>query len=230
MQKSIFVLLFAVSSLFIFSCKSETKTSATSHSTPSTTQETPQTKEKAPEVKEVSLENANYVVNPSKSMITWEGSKVTGKKHNGTINLSSGSFVISDAKVMAGQATFDMNSIDVKDLTGKWKTKLEGHLKSPDFFDVTTYPTATITVKNNGSDSFEGVLDLHGIKKTIQIPATVTQEGEQFVVTVKPTTIDRTNWGVKYNSAKFFQNLGDKLINDEINISGKLVLEKKPKG
>ncbi len=222
MQKTIFILLLAVSTTFVFSCQSETKTNTT-EATSNTT-----AKEKTPEATEVAIDEANYMVDIANSTLSWIGSKAVGDQHNGSLKLKSGEFVVTEGHIMAGQATIDMNSINSKDLEGKWKQKLEGHLKSPDFFDVAQFPTATINIKSDGANGFNGELTMRGVTKPVKVPATVTQEGDHLIVTIQPFKIDRTEWGVKYNSGKFFQNLKDKLINDDIQISGKMVLT--PKG
>ena len=224
MQKGIFILLLAVSTTFVISCKSETKadTTQTTETKATTTEEvtTPATT--------VSLDNANYVVDVANSSLSWTGSKATGDKHNGTIKLQKGSFLVENGQVSVGQAVIDMNSIDNTDLEGKWKQKLEDHLKGEDFFFVSEHPTATIDIKSNTEGTYTGDLTLRGVKKSINIPATVATEGDNVIVTISSFNIDRTEWGVKYNSGKFFQNLKDKLINDNIQISGKIVLT--PKG
>jgi len=38
--------------------------------------------------------------------------------------------------------------------------------------------------------------------------------------------LDRTKWDIKYNSGKFFKNLGDKLIYDDFEIEVEVVAEK----
>jgi len=223
MQKSIFMLLLAVSTIFVFSCKSETKTNTTEATASTTTT----AKEKAPEAKEVVNDKTNYMVDVANSSLSWLGSKAIGDQHKGSLKLKDGSFIITEGKIMAGQATIDMNSINSADLEGKWKLKLEGHLKSPDFFDVANYPTATINIKANKADGFNGELTMRGVTKPVTIPATIAQDGDNYIVTIAPFNIDRTEWGVKYNSGKFFQNLKDKLIKDEIQVSGKIVLTHK---
>ena len=219
MQKNIFILLLAVSTVFVFSCKSETKTNTNDATTTTTTKPTEGTP--------VANDQTNYKVDAAQSVLMWVGSKAVGDEHKGTIKLKDGEFLVTEGTVMAGQATIDMNSIDNKDLEGNWKLKLEKHLKSPDFFDVATYPTATINIKRDGDNGYDGELTLRGVTKPIKIAATVALDNKNYIVTLQPFKIDRTEWGVKYNSGKFFENLKDKLISDDIQISGKIVLTHK---
>ena len=90
------------------------------------------------------LTGTTYVID-STSKLTWKGSKPTGT-HTGTFNLS-GELTVDGKNITAGTFTIDVASLVNQDLTEKdGKSKLEGHLKSPDFFDVQKYPTAKFEI------------------------------------------------------------------------------------
>lgn len=106
--------------------------------------------------------------------------------------------------------------------------KLVGHLSSPDFFDVAKFPTAKIEItkvdalnddtKPNANFSVTGNLTIKDITKSITFPAEI--KIENGILTVKSDfDIDRTDWNIKYGSGKFFENLGDKVINDKFNLN-----------
>ena len=83
-------------------------------------------------------------VNVEKSQVEWLGEKVTGE-HNGTIMLKEGMLEMENGMLTGGSFVMDMGSIKNLDMAGKdGAAKLEGHLKSPDFFNVAEYPTATL--------------------------------------------------------------------------------------
>ena len=89
------------------------------------------------------------------SNIEWEGEKVTGS-HEGTIELKDGYFTMENGELKGGEFVMDMTSITVTDLEGEDKGKLEGHLKSDDFFGVNNHPTAKLVItsvakKSNGT-------------------------------------------------------------------------------
>ena len=69
-----------------------------------------------------------YTVDTDASQLEWFASKVTGK-HNGTVNIKSGSLEMTDGQLTGGSFEIDMPSITVTDLKGDMKGKLEGHLK-----------------------------------------------------------------------------------------------------
>merc|ERR1711879_319319 len=74
----------------------------------------------------------NYDVLTSESSVVWVGKKVTGE-HTGTVQLKSGKLKFDKEKLVGGSFVMDMTTIDDTDLTGEWKDKLVGHLKSDDF-------------------------------------------------------------------------------------------------
>ena len=81
------------------------------------------------------------------SKINWKGYKVTGF-HTGTINLKSGVLKFDNNNLISGEFEIDMTSITCTDLSGEYKEKLEGHLKSDDFFSSEKYPTANLVFVN----------------------------------------------------------------------------------
>ena len=64
-------------------------------------------------------------VNVKDSKITWVGYKVTGE-HAGEISLNSGVLTFEDQQLTGGNFEMDMTSINVTDLEGEYKGKLEG--------------------------------------------------------------------------------------------------------
>ena len=86
-------------------------------------------------------------LNTKESKIEWEGEKLTGS-HEGTIMFKEGYLDMDGDKITGGEFIVDMTSIVATDLEGEGKQKLEGHLKSDDFFGVANHPTAKLTIKN----------------------------------------------------------------------------------
>jgi polyisoprenoid-binding protein YceI len=171
---------------------------------------------------------AKFKVDASSSTIAWVGSKPTGK-HNGTINIENGVVnVAGDA--ITGTFLIDMTSITVTDLeAGDGKESLEGHLKGmaegkeDHFFNVAKYPTAAFEVtgvtEKDGKKMMQGNLTMRDQKKNIEFPVSYTVEGENMTLTSEPFTIDRTDWGVNYGSQSVFDDLGDKFISDDIELT-----------
>ena len=154
-----------------------------------------------------STDGTAYAVD-STSTITWTGSKPTGK-HTGTFKISEGAFNVKDGALTGGIFTINMASLNNQDLAGdpESKGKLEGHLKSPDFFDVAKYPTAkfeitavepnTDTTKKDFTHLIKGNLTLKDSTKNVAIPARVTVDAKTLTASAT-FSIDRTLWGMNY--------------------------------
>ena len=165
---------------------------------------------------------ASYNFDAKSSEIKWLGKKVSGS-HDGIVKLKSGVMTLEKSKA-SGTFEIDMTTITDLDMSGKWKEKLENHLKSEDFFNVAKYPTSTFNLNKvdslgSGKYKFYGDLTIKGIKKPVQFPATFAKNGAKSSLKAK-FTINRLDWDVKYNSGKFFdvKKLGDKMIYDDIEI------------
>ena len=172
-------------------------------------------------------ETATYTVDNVSSSVVWKGYKVTGS-HTGTIAIKSGELDFKKGKLQSGKFQIDMTSIVVTDLEGEYKGKLEGHLKSPDFFGVETNPIATFEttsvqpgiVANNYNVA--GNLTIKGITNEISFVATVN-DAKTPIETTASIKVDRSKFDVRYGSNSFFDNLGDKAIYDEFELEVKLV-------
>ncbi|WP_416864505.1 MAG: YceI family protein [Imperialibacter sp.] len=172
---------------------------------------------------------AVYKVSTLESKVIWTGEKLGGK-HTGTINLSQGDLQFDGDKLTGGSFTIDMNSIVDLDLEGEYKSKLEGHLKSDDFFGVATYPTATFkitSVKSTGKNKYDvtGDITIKGTTEKITFPAELAVNGSKVTATSK-ITVDRSKFNVKYGSKSFFAEIGDKVIYDEFVLDVTLVAAK----
>jgi polyisoprenoid-binding protein YceI len=163
------------------------------------------------------IEEVKKEIKTTTSQVVWKGYKVTGS-HHGTIGLKSGSLTFNSEKLTGGEFIIDMASITNSDLEGEYKGKLEGHLKSDDFFGVEKNPTAAlsfINVKATGKNSYKvtGELTIKGHTNTIVFDLSVY--GNKANASLK---IDRTKYDVRYGSTSFFDNLKDKAIYDEFDM------------
>ena len=151
------------------------------------------------------------------SKVVWKGYKVTGS-HEGTIAIEKGTLTFDNDQLVGGEFVIDMTSIANTDLEGDYKTKLEGHLKSDDFFAVETHPTASLVmtkVTPSGKNAYDvtGDLTIKGITKPVNF--TMAIYGSKANATLK---IDRSEYNVRYGSSSFFDGLKDKVIYDEFDL------------
>ena len=169
------------------------------------------------------FDKESYVINSVDSKIMWKGKELSTKEHFGTMDISNGNISINKNGDINGIIDINMETIDTKDLEGQWKEKLNGHLKSPDFFDVLKYPIAILKFKGNknstidGMYKFKGDLTIKGITHPISFLSKIKNENKILIAQSK-IAFDRSLYNVRYGSGKFFENLGDKLIFDEIKV------------
>lgn len=160
-----------------------------------------------------------YVANAEESTIEWKGFKPTGT-HTGTIGIESGLFTTKAGSIQSGTFLIDMTSIVNTDMPAEneGNAKLVGHLKSADFFDVEKFPSAAFEITGLKDNMLSGNLTIKGTKNNVSFPVTVSNEGDMMTLASEAFTIDRSKWNVKYGSKSFFDNLGDKFINDDIEL------------
>lgn len=174
-----------------------------------------------------------YNVDTKTSSLEWFAEKVTGK-HQGTIMLSGGT-IMNDHGSLSGTFEIDMTSIANTDLTGEYKTKLENHLKSDDFFGsakfskakfVTTSITPIKDVKEGGfTHTVKGNLTIKDKTNEITFDAVIKSEAGK-IACVGTAVVDRSKFDVKYGSKSFFDNLGDKAIYDEFKLKFNVIAVK----
>ena len=173
---------------------------------------------------------ASVEVDTNESVITWKGYKVTGE-HEGTIKVNRGDLEFTDGMLSGGTFLIDMPTIAVTDLQGGSAAKLEGHLKSADFFGVENFPTATLAITKvvsrgtTGDYRVTADLTIKENTESIRFNTKVNEEGGVYVATAD-LTIDRTDFDVRYGSGSFIDNLGDRTIYDEFDLNVKLVTKK----
>src|SRR5258705_6732444 len=144
-------------------------------------------------------------------------SKVTGSfgKFQGSILYDAAAPASSAVK-----AEIDASSIDTNN------EKRDGHLKSPDFFDVAKYPSLTftstkVTPGQGGKLKVEGTLTIHGVSKAVVLDAGFLGSGPGldgvgragFEATTK---VDRKDYGIVWNKTL---DQGGTLLGDDVDIN-----------
>tara|TARA_Y100000996_G_scaffold402470_1_gene374469 strand:- start:112 stop:696 length:585 start_codon:yes stop_codon:yes gene_type:complete len=175
-------------------------------------------------------QTSSIPIDINKSNVKWYGDEITGKQHYGSLKFKEGNIVLTGTgkvsdKIISGNFIVDMTSLNVEDLTGRGKNSLEGHLKSDDFFSVSKFNYAYLKILKsndpvNGVQVISGDLTIKGISH----PITFTMELNGKIAKSN-LVFDRTKYDVKFRSGNFFQNLGDKLIYDDIKLEVSLVFE-----
>jgi polyisoprenoid-binding protein YceI len=135
----------------------------------------------------------------------------------GDFDKTTGTAVIDDADVTRStvEVTIDVTTISTRD------QKRDAHLKSPDFFDVAKYPTATFKstkVEKAGEGlKVTGDLTMHGVTKPVVLDVTtLTKEmkdpyGNSRRAVSATARLNRKDFGVSYGP--------DSVVSDLVNVS-----------
>ena len=153
-----------------------------------------------------------------KSTFKWTGyGEIGGYSLSGTIYLKTGNFKLENNNIKRGTIIIDMTSIKHSD------NHLKEHLIGEDFFEVDKYPKATFMILNSkkiGSNEVEVFGNMTVKKITKPIVIRMKQNQNNYAGTI---SINRTVFGVHYNSKSFFDNLGDQAIKDNFDLEFNLV-------
>lgn len=171
-----------------------------------------------------------YAVDKKESVITWKGSMVIADNgnHIGYVYMSKGELIINKNLLAGGTVEIDMNTIEYKD---KENTNSPiHHLKSADYFDVYSFPISKFAITqvksvSGGNIEVTGNLTIKDVTNALTFPAKI--DVKDGVVTANgKVTLDRTQWGIRYRSGKFFDNLADQAVSDDIELDMKIVARK----
>lgn len=148
------------------------------------------------------------------------GTKVTGR-HEIRFPVKEATATLTEKCISGGKIVLDLANLEVLDLQVEWKAKLEGHLRSPDFFDTEKYPEGVFEVTGceagNGDTLYlTGNLTLRGVTKSVRFPAVYKYDPNQPTLEAS-FNINRQDWGISYKGK------ADDLIRDEVNIQVKLM-------
>jgi len=162
-----------------------------------------------------------YAIDPVHSAVTFTARHLVAAKVRGSFTEFAGAVVIGDsAESSSVNATVEADSITTHN------EMRDGHLKSPDFFDLANHPTWTFTstsIKSKSGDDFEllGDLSINGVTKpvTFNLEYLGTGPSMQEGVTVAgfeaSAEIDRRDFNVNFEGT---------LENGSLVVSNKIVV------
>jgi polyisoprenoid-binding protein YceI len=146
-----------------------------------------------------SIKKASYTVDTSKSSVKWTGYHLAKSyEHNGNIAIKSGNIAVNDGEISGGTFIMDMTSLSNNDLEGKKKTKLEGHLKSDDFFAVDKYSEAKLVITAVDGNKASGKITIRGITEEISFEIADVKVTDTMVSATASLKVDRTKHEVSY--------------------------------
>jgi polyisoprenoid-binding protein YceI len=176
-----------------------------------------------------SIAQKKYFADNAATQINWKGGKIVGNSHTGTVDLQSGWLSVEGKTITGGEFVVDMTSIRDSDLKDEgMRSKLESHLKSDDFFGVERFPVSRLIITggskfSGGRATVRGDLTIKEATHPVEFSVTESGAGDRKTYTAS-ITFDRSLYNVRYGSGRFFSNLGNNAINDEIQLEITLVV------
>jgi len=159
--------------------------------------------------------DGSLAITPSNSKIEFVGAKVTASHPGGFTDFAGTVRVGEPVEKSQIEVTIQTASLYAD------KEKLTKHLKSPDFFDVGKFPTATFRsteIKKDGDGHvMTGDLTLHGVTKRISFPVTLNATDADVTASAE-FSINRQDYGINYPGMR------DDLIRDLVVIKLSLKL------
>ncbi len=171
----------------------------------------------------------SYTIDPATSKLTWAGSVVGVKTHTGNLNFAGGSFTTDKGLLTGGEFTVDMKNYMMTDTNYApdgseqgTKANLMGHLMSPDFFAVDSFPTATLKITAVSGNTATADLTVKGKTHSETITdIVVTPNAADGTVSATGTlTFDRQKYGVTWDSGSKDYVLSNDIVLS-VELSGK---------
>jgi len=165
-------------------------------------------------------------------------SKVLWKcdKHNGSIKLQKGGFVLNNQAIVGGLFYINMSTIKDTDMSvkkfGTAVMILENTLKN-EFFEVKEFPLASfklLSVDKIQENNYKvtGDFTLHGITICLSFNATIIITDSSIKMTSETIKLDRTDWGIYRMSPKrpYSDDENNWTVPDEIEINLEIIANK----
>lgn len=158
-----------------------------------------------------------YQLDKTACQLNWTGQAAfSAYSLSGTIKVKTGQLTVEDQQLINATVTVNTKSIysDIK--------RLKNHLHSEDFFYVKQYPTASFELLEfiplvGGEQLAKGNLTIRGVTKPFSTTVQLKRANGKIVISGS-ATINRTDFGVNYNSPSIFASLKDDAIADEFTL------------
>jgi polyisoprenoid-binding protein YceI len=170
-----------------------------------------------------------YVIDKDHSETSFQVQHMLGKVR-GVFADFGGTIAFDKANPVASTVEFRIKatSIDTNN------ERRDGHLRSPDFFDVATYPEIAFTstkVTPKGGNAFDvtGTLTMRGVTKTVTLPVRYLGEAADPSGRIKASfetavTLNRKDYNIVWNKAL---DTGGFVLGDDVAVTINLQAERK---
>lgn len=174
---------------------------------------------------------STWTVDPAHSSAEFSVKHMMVTNVKGSFNIKDGTVNLDDKDITKStvEATLDAASVNTAN------AKRDEHLRAPDFFDTTKFPTITFKSKKvekagEGKLKVSGDLTMHGVTKPVVLDVTgPTKEskdpwGNTRTGVEATTKLNRKDFGLTYNTAL---ETGGVAVGEEVSVTLDLSLTKK---
>jgi polyisoprenoid-binding protein YceI len=162
-----------------------------------------------------------WQIDPAHSIVEFSGRHMMVSTYKGRFKGLKGTIVIDEANPAESSVEVEIDTTTVD----SGQEQRDGHLKSPDFLDVATYPTITfkstkVVPEGNEKAKVNGDLSLHGVTKPVTLDVELNgfgknPWGKDVAGFEARTTISRKDFDLNFNVAL---ETGGVLLGDTIKI------------
>lgn len=168
-----------------------------------------------------------YLLQVDKSTMTWTGKAAfNAYSLSGSLEPKPFTLLIDKGQCKTARLVVDMKTLEAPD------KDLKKHLRSKDFFEVNKFPEATFELSQafefkEGAQILAGSLKVKDQTHPVHIPIELKKEGQAWKLSGK-MIVDRTKYGIYYNSPNFFDKLKGQAIADEFTLDVELYFTQSP--
>lgn len=172
------------------------------------------------------LSQDTYTITQDSKTLIWGGkAAVGGYAPEGTLQIKNATITYANNTISALEITVDMTSLYQEN------TQLSGHLRAKDFFHVKKHKTAIFTLEEpieimDKNAIIKGTMIIKDTSNKEQIKATITMQDDIITINFNHK-MDRTTYGINYNSPSIFKSLKENVIADDFTLKGALTFTKK---
>lgn len=186
------------------------------------------------QTQEVLSGSGEYEVAVGESQFLWEGDRplIPNYTDSGIVLIQEGSITVEEGAITSAEVVFDMTTIEAVDTSAEEASpsRLTTHLRSEDWFEVEVYPEARVEVTNveqvsGTSYDVTADLTLRNTTESITFPAEIYMNTAGNLVVEADVEVDRTRFGINYGSGSFFDDLGERVIDNTFRTSIMLIAE-----
>ena len=164
---------------------------------------------------------------PENSYLQWKGFKVLDEitGHNGTVHFKDAVLEFEKGKIKYFNAVIDLRTITNSDIKNRETVlKLEGHLKSEDFFETEKFPFATFRFlgaeNEDNKIKINGIFNIKGISNPISFYAQIKESRKNVKIVTDDIKLNLSDYNITFNNTPM------KIIQDEFVVRFKMEFEK----